>query len=593
MQQQNNGIRKSGRPTKVLLTDTETSNILDKAKVASQRRKDENDDNSKFTPDNTNETINLYDVFLENYGFIDSYKDDKPTGEKLKEMVEKRWVNIDKITPGNYFLLRQAKWLVCFYILFYIDFLHDFKDRKRTRFDETRENQLELFMSNKLWESFIQLNDFLVENIEYPILKAKSKSENPDFIGYLFQDGSFPEHYDQLGPLDKAVDIDINTELYRYITQDYRTKKNVIKINSSKLSDTLQVHSEYCIAIMGVSKIRLPNIQNTVFNSENSKFHNFLNKYIAFNNRLNPKLSYDDAIKENIHNGNFPYVVGVDAVSSSVKHGPMLSLIHDSIISNQEVDYISSTIDKLDGSSFDNSVKNALKEKNAIVYPNIRLTHFKTNKNIFIYFNFNLHFNLSKSIELINYTITENNNFNFNLNITKFFNIIEKSTLLNNNGGTITLEKVCNEITTSKNLNLSPFKTILDFAQSIEFFLKINKVITPDLHNLFLTFDILSADKASIFIKGVGLEESEPNRRPKLGERGYTYYLRNNKLKEIYYYPNVYVTPYTGVNILKRDEKMKVLNFLNIGAFGKKRVKVKNNVDLIQLNKDIIYLKLK
>ena len=515
--------------------------------------------------------IDLFKVMLENYGIIDDYMDSinpvtQDMYDKIKDLWHKPWENYPELLykkvfnqsvrggPRMYkkvgepkleylnrpflnfdltnqdndirksaeqnFLYVQVKWLCCFAILFYLDYVHDFYVKIRNRTPENEQTHNEMY-------------SFLIDYLS-KITTGILNMDLDTFLRDIFI------HPDGMHIYLNATGSRINCEQVIYNTL-FDTTNNYFG-NHTKYTNTLEVVSEYCVRIMGINKIEFRKFQSTVFNSNRTQYYGYLISYINYCNRINP--SYIPTIdprtlEQNIYSNNFDYIVSVDSLSGNVGWNEATQPILDAFTNGNNVRYFDSTIDLIDASVANNSIKNAINNLNGnTVSLNLNRTRF----NLFFTFTNN------KQESVINYDIDINQ-----IIINKYFNIVNNQTFYYKQGnqGTqiiqliqILKNDILNDVIDNNGYpgvykcTQSCFKTLLDFAKTIQFFDIINKLHQPqimivDLHHLMFYNDILAADKSSLFIKGTCLAEVEENIVPQLGERPYRLFLRNHQIIKI------------------------------------------------------------
>uniref|UniRef100_A0A6C0I9V9 Uncharacterized protein n=1 Tax=viral metagenome TaxID=1070528 RepID=A0A6C0I9V9_9ZZZZ len=508
-----------------------------------------------------NINLDLYNVFRENYGI------------NTPEDIFNLWgININEPFGMIRYVLKQFKWIICFYLLMYLDYLHDFHsvrtpinqnhidNNKRIRHAMTKlliENITQLcnsyFIQNNLAGTFdniidcifgeIQLDDYIPANISPTWYNQYYESRNANFI--------------------------VDSKIYELLAN--LNTKNFINVSSD---GDIKIWTEYCRVIMGVQKVRFNRFEKSNYLPTDIPT---IDQDICFSNRYNPSMMHPHGTNgimvtpEDIRTSNFPYLITVDSVQSTSKWTPMTRMIYNTIKKDRnEVIYISSIIDQIDGAATNNPIKSSLQR---ICSNRIKI------RNDLGPLNFNLNFNLNgqQLIPMMNYSIRQGN-----FTINKYFNIIEQP-LVYDNFSTISLSDVLSRMYTFNfSHQYTPFKTLLDFSKIIFFHNQINNSI--NLHTLMVFNDIIAADIGSIFIRGAGLEQAnlnpEEEARANIYDKQYTYFLRSYILREIFNqkHPGTLTTPY-----------MSNRQVVNPGAFGKKRIG-KSQISLREINKMLGYL---
>ena len=585
--------------------------------------------------------IDMYRIFLENYGFIRHYNDPKVDYQKIIELWGLDVKNNFK--HQWYFLLKQAKWVICFYSMFYLDFLHDFiYDTSRTiELSQGGRKELNKGMYIKLIENIRDLvkklygyytlsiqsippnKDKLIiknagtfsipsiptEDIDYYKTKETQSGGKITSLDWVFIDiFEFGGREDDLGKLtgkpgykrpgqketiiyNNGVVSNCESDILTTLFQDLLNLKDIDKKEAptSGLNNQvfIQVSHERLLAIMGVHKLDLKNLQKTLFNTPTfSPFEMILNKYITFCNRHKPTPGVPEtSIKdlnefEKIYNSEYDFLITVDSIIKAEKWTNITKQVQDAIDVNKDVTYIASQIDIIDGASTQNSIrKNITEQKESKSNITERVSNTNITCNIFFYFSDGKE--QIGQIDIMNFSILSDN-----FVIRKYFNIVTTSeirskdklekypklTLLSPQNITKNFTKIIQSDIQSK-IQLCSFKAILDFAKIIYFWNIINMSIRPDLHNLMVFSDIIAADKGALFIKGSCVEEGEDT-NPKLHERPYRFFLRSYQLKQIWDNPGLtsFLTS-IGSNTYKSQSGLRPAGFeyylSNTGGFGK------------------------
>jgi len=548
--------------------------------------------------------IDLYDIYKENY---------YGTG-------------FDDLPSPDFDLRKQLKWLICFCILFYIDSLHDFysevdngenfKTHIKDRFDAfiiQLVNNFKIKLEGEETDFIITIEEALIYGLYIAVINNRNiLASTSDTRWYReYDNGDFTDVYAEL-------------EVYLYYTEYSRNVRNTNNSNitntNSRLKrtrtnnnntkypnyilrsqDSLVVCSEYLIAIMGVQKINLKAFQKTITGSNNSKHHNIIIKLISHINSLeNDK--YLDTLEENnemggsnfiintlvndkkISDNDFPYTIGVDALSKVEKRSPVTSIISDSIELGNQNTYIDSFISTLDGASTDNSIKTKLKSLNQrIIYHDFSKLTFDINFTDipimkFIY----IKERGEPKMIITNYFGFEIPDGGLTGNKDEYYpktGTVNKGIIKKNN--TISIKSIIDKINIYNNptkYNYTIFKTLLDFSKILHFWSYNNYRVVPTVinsmqinrtdHHLFLLNDVLAANMSALFIKNTCVEETAEIIQVGLDERHYWLFLRSYMLKKIWK-----DSQFKNNNIVSMN-----INPVNIGAFGKSKnfIKVAN-----------------
>jgi hypothetical protein len=549
--------------------------------------------------------IDLYDIYKENY---------YGTG-------------FDELPSPDFDLRKQLKWLICFCILFYIDSLHDFysevdngenfKTHIKDRFDAFiiyLVNNFKIKLEGEETDFIITIEEALIYglniNVDNNILFSKSDTrwyreyDNGDFTDIYAEVEVYLYYTEYLGNVRNTNNI--NSRLKRTRTNNNSSSNNTkYPKYILRSQDSLVVCSEYLIAIMGVQKINLKAFQKTVTGSNNSKHHNIIIKLISHINSLGNNSELDilkennesnnemkdcnfinSLVNDNINDNNFPYTIGVDALSKVEKRSPVTSIISDSIELGNQNTYIDSFISTLDGASTDNSIKTKLKSLNQrIIYHDfskltfdIHFTDISIMKFIYIkesgepkmiitnYFGFEIP---ERGL------IGNKDEYYPNTRTVKVRGIIKKN-------NTISIQSIIDKINIYNNptkYNYTIFKTLLDFSKILHFWSYNNYRVVPAVinnmdinrtdHHLFLLNDVLAANMSALFIKNTCVEETAEIAEVGLDERHYWLFLRSymlNKIWENSEFKNDNIVRMTGIKPV------------NIGAFGKSKnfIKIAN-----------------
>ena len=534
-------------------TDQGDETLVNNAQVYLSRK---NTSSAKINTDgsrvanNVIHNIDLYKVFLENYGLIENYND-QIINNDIRSKASLLW---DIQSSENFewvFLKKQAKWLICFNILFYLDFLHDFiADTKRTsELTEDKKQQLTKQIYDKLQSNIISISNLLVGYYISNKIKVSYKVNTDTVLEDIFE--NTPPQRITYTTVD-GLQINLDEEIYNYIIM--QKEPPTFKGEKGGWQVAIQVRSERCIILMGIQKLSLGNFETQFGSSGFSKDESFINRLIMYYNRLNPDPSTDrfainTAIRNNILNSNFPYFVAADSLIKAEKWTNLTKPVYDAIKRGQPVVYAGSNIDILDGAAHDNSIRKQIPDKDEPTFADIR---------------FVLEFSWGgliitptpvMDLQVINNTRTNK------LIINRFFNIIESPFDSFEEIGNITLSprNIVSKFSRNakKNAQLSCFKTALDFLKILYHFTYINVTsLNPDQHALMVFSDIVAADKAALFYKHASVEEGE-SQLATLYERPYIYFLRNWQLERI---TNLYFDTSSGTNY-------------KMVEFGKKRAK--------------------
>ena len=356
------------------------------AKAQAKATRSANIRTTTIAPDR-NVEIDLYKIFLENYGFTFSYNQPIPDEADIERYAQELWgirTNVPDLLKQ-----KQMKWYCCFATLFYLDQLHDFMESSRGDLSAAKEQELALSMNR-----YLHKNLYTVIASVYPSVTQGLDPLSDSF--YQKQNNAYNNYFDTLNKIFENVGIqsdmfDDPTNLYsdeiffasnfddaktrnltyldveylghgwknlegfkfilcesmifnkilnpwvnsygdRTVTLGtlYRGKKETNKIGVSQ--SNLQIFSEYCIAIMGIARIDFKKLKRTVFNDINSKFNDRLIKFILYyNNHTSDPTTISKVNSPFIKNGYTPpsnYVVAVDALGSPSKTNPITSILN-------------------------------------------------------------------------------------------------------------------------------------------------------------------------------------------------------------------------------------------------------------------------
>jgi len=577
-------------------------------------------------------TLDLYRIFLENYGFTKSYNEDIQNIQILN-YAKLLWG--DGITDDIY-MKKQLKWYCCFAIMFYLDQLHDFTDSTRAKINEPKEDVFKM-MNSKLHQNFIEIfneNGYHIVDVENYFKLLNEIFENQ---GIEVENKDNPKIFFNTEKNCTIIDTEYlghgfkNIEGKKYTNCESMIYNKLLNPKISKIprsQDDIQLASEYCLAIMGISRIDFKKLKRTIFNSTNSRYNDQLLKFILYyNNHTNS----DDNIIEYINNDfiingfNNPtnYAISVDALGSPAKTNPLTSILNSFVDfentyigkddaprenEGRKIYYFSSFADQIDAASTKNILKNTYdrykegeyKNRSGFTYED-SAEHIENVENTRFILNFSGNNIIIKNI--MDFSFSKNNL----LQVNKFFSIDSSGIPLLSSGfinitklrdikGQISLPKVVEQMNKSSDMNekiyWSTYKTVLDFSKTVYFWKFINKnliVNDPSYNTLMIYNDITASDKSALFIPSSTLIESAEN-YGEFFDNDLKFYLRSYQLRNIWNYKNPSTDPNLRNPVYPYPLTPPYINYpANIGGFGKKSKKI--NLILKSINMDIHFLK--
>jgi len=338
--------------------------------------------------------IDLYRIFLENYGFINQYSDPLPNLNQIQTQlrINGLWRNLNNYPVfDDLFTLKQLKWYCCYSIQFYLDYRHDFNGVMTT----VEKSQLCTQMHTDLYcvlQRFTPLQQFPL----LPLYTLGNIYTNPTILGFYNQNNPYFIFLNQIFE-NVGIDFDANRDRspqllerdyndnglwpnctytskeYLQYTNDTPTNleskifnfilnptNNILSIaavrqqvpitiypridfvtiySENNISDqfnnpdVINLYSEYLSAIMGIQKIDFKRLKRTIFGNDNSKNNDQLIKTLIHVNSNNNIRNIND---NNIINGtNRSYFIGVDALSSNEKINPLTAILNSTITYEQ------------------------------------------------------------------------------------------------------------------------------------------------------------------------------------------------------------------------------------------------------------------
>jgi hypothetical protein len=336
--------------------------------------------------------IDLYKIFLENYGFINQYSDPIPTNTQILTQLRTNglWRNLNNYPMFDYlFTLKQLKWYCCYSIQFYLDYRHDFNG-VMTTVEKTQlctQMHTDLYCVLQRFKPLQLLPLYTLSNIyTNPTILGFYDQNNPYFIflNEIFENvridfdanrATFPQllldqDYNNNGAwptctytskeyigYNNDTPTNLESRVFNFILNPtnnilstgavrqqvpitiYPRKDFVTIYSENNISDqfnnpdVINLYSEYLSAIMGIQKIDFKRLKRTIFGTDNSKHNDQLIKtliHINSNNNINNINDID------IINGtNRSYFIGVDALSSNEKINPLTTILNSTITYQQ------------------------------------------------------------------------------------------------------------------------------------------------------------------------------------------------------------------------------------------------------------------
>jgi hypothetical protein len=520
--------------------------------------------------------IDLYETFLENYGLTST------------EAIHNLWGT--HINSAG-FLLFQLKWFACYCMLFYLDFLHDFTDIDRTKIKVN--SHLYKFLYKKMYDIIVK---YVIDTydivIESPIMMGNSNLPT----GVRIPDKSANKH-DKIECIFYGM-LQITNVTRNYEGDEFVTEANCEEVISGIFYDfnyiqknglrqeKIQIYSEYCLAIMGIQKLEFNRIQKTITNDNNTSYDDFTIKNILHINNFNGY--YKETTK---------FLVGVDAMSGSGKTTQITNILRNVIKYNvrssadlPDIYYLSTNIDILDAAVTENEILKILSpcyqknrdDKDRNLPTNTSILHAFFNSDFKLVFNFrdiqnnvlrDSSNNILPEIKVMDFQISNGRARKNKLKINEYFGLkdnnldsddIPKTDKKPNEISLVNVVKWM-ELTPSNDFNTlclkSSYKTVLDFLKVLYFWCATHgrfdgKGDIPEnfskskFTDMFILNDIVAGDKAAVFIPSTvlaELSESYTFNQP------FRMFLRSHELRK-----------------LKKTDQF---NPVNVGGFGKKRVK--------------------